>query len=177
MVTPEDYAAYARELGEHAGDDAQRAAARREAEFAEVYAQHDRMLADAGALDFGGLILQAYRLLHERPHVRDRLAERFKAVLVDEYQDTNFAQVGPRWKRSLLALPLGARAGPGRGRRGRAARDRRRCGPFGGLRARALGEGRGHDSRRGARGARPAVPPRGRGRVLSACGDPRPLGV
>ena len=32
------------------------------------------------------------RLLHEHPHVRRRVAERFKHVLVDEYQDTNFAQ-------------------------------------------------------------------------------------
>ena len=37
-------------------------------------------------------IMRAFRLLHEKPHVRERISERFRHVLVDEYQDTNFAQ-------------------------------------------------------------------------------------
>ena len=57
-----------------------------------MYADHDRLLAGHGALDFGDLILHAFRLLHEKPHVRERVAARFPHVLVDEYQDTNFAQ-------------------------------------------------------------------------------------
>ena len=65
---------------------------RREREFARLYADHDRLLAERGALDFGDLIVRAFRLLHERPHVRERTARRFRHVLVDEYQDTNFAQ-------------------------------------------------------------------------------------
>ena len=50
------------------------------------------MLREQGALDSGDLILQAFRLLHEKPHVRRRQAERIQHVLVDEYQDVNFAQ-------------------------------------------------------------------------------------
>ena len=75
-----------------ATSDAERARAAREREFARLYADHDRLLAERGALDFGDLILRAFRLLHERPHVRERVARRFQHVLVDEYQDTNFAQ-------------------------------------------------------------------------------------
>ena len=45
-----------------------------------------------GALDFGDLVLHAFRLLREKPHVRARLAARYRHVLVDELQDTNFAQ-------------------------------------------------------------------------------------
>jgi DNA helicase-2/ATP-dependent DNA helicase PcrA len=74
------------------GDDAERTHADREREFAGVYERHDRMLHEAGALDFGDLILQSCRLLHERPHVRLELSKRFRHVLVDEYQDVNFAQ-------------------------------------------------------------------------------------
>jgi DNA helicase-2/ATP-dependent DNA helicase PcrA len=74
------------------GTDAERATAAREREFAQLYADHDRLLSQRGALDFGDLIVRAYRLLHEHPHVRDRTARRFRHVLVDEYQDTNFAQ-------------------------------------------------------------------------------------
>src|SRR5215212_3349091 len=94
MVSCADYRAYAERLVDAAGDDddAARANAARELEFAGLYADHDRLLAERGALDFGDLIVRAFRMLHEKPHVRERLSERFRHVLVDEYQDTNFAQ-------------------------------------------------------------------------------------
>jgi DNA helicase II / ATP-dependent DNA helicase PcrA len=72
--------------------DAQRALAAREVEFARLYADHDRLLAERGALDSGDLVLTAFRLLHERPHVRERVAQRYGHVLVDEYQEVSFAQ-------------------------------------------------------------------------------------
>src|SRR3954454_14125989 len=92
MVSAEDYVAYAQGLAEAEHDDAARAHAARELEGGRLYADHDRLLGDRGALDFGDLILRAFRLLHEKPHVRERAAGRFNHVLVDEYQDTNFAQ-------------------------------------------------------------------------------------
>jgi DNA helicase-2/ATP-dependent DNA helicase PcrA len=88
LITPGDYEAWAATLPE----DSDGARARREREFAAIYAAHDAMLADAGTLDFGDLVLHSFRLLRERPHVRARLGQRFTHVLVDEYQDTNFAQ-------------------------------------------------------------------------------------
>src|SRR5215212_5158268 len=91
LVSAEDYLAHAERLGKGEGD-AARASAAREREFAGLFADHDRMLAESGALDFGDLIVRAFRLLHEKPHVRERVASRFRHVLVDEYQDTNFAQ-------------------------------------------------------------------------------------
>src|ERR671914_1276638 len=94
MVSAEDYRAHAGRLAERCadGDDAARASSAREVEFGRLYADHDRLLAECGALDFGDLIVRAFRLLHEKPHVRERAARRFRHVLVDEYQDTNFAQ-------------------------------------------------------------------------------------
>src|SRR3954447_26092356 len=94
MVSCSDYRAYAERLIDEAGDadDAARATAAREFEFARLYADHDRLLAERGALDFGDLIVRAFRMVHEKPHVRERLSRRFRHVLVDEYQDTNFAQ-------------------------------------------------------------------------------------
>jgi DNA helicase-2/ATP-dependent DNA helicase PcrA len=91
LVSVADYRAYAQRLGEGESD-AERASAAREREFAQLYADHDRLLDECGALGFGDLIVRAFRLLHEKPHVRERVASRFKHVLVDEYQDTNFAQ-------------------------------------------------------------------------------------
>jgi DNA helicase-2/ATP-dependent DNA helicase PcrA len=90
LISPADYSAWAATLPEDT--DANRMRAAREREFADIFAAHDRMLAEAGTLDFGDLVLHAFRVLRERPHVRARLAQRFRHVLVDEFQDTNFAQ-------------------------------------------------------------------------------------
>jgi len=64
----------------------------REREFAALYAIHDRMLAERGALDTGDLVLRAHALLAAKPHVRSRTAERYAHVLVDDYQDLTRAQ-------------------------------------------------------------------------------------
>jgi len=90
LVTPEAYAAWAVALVD--GDEADRARAASEREFAEVYRAHDRMLAAAGTLDAGDVLLGALALLRERPHVRTRLALRFSHVLVDDFPDLTFAQ-------------------------------------------------------------------------------------
>jgi len=62
-------------------------------EFAAVYRTHDQMLHDAGTLDDGDLLIQATRLLREREDVRSRIAQRWRHVLVDEFQDASYAQV------------------------------------------------------------------------------------
>jgi len=83
LVSVDDYAAWAAALPEDRA---------REREFAELYGAHERMLADAGSLDVGDLVLHSFRLLRTRAHVRHRLADRHRHVLVDELQDASFAQ-------------------------------------------------------------------------------------
>lgn len=85
-VSAAAWAAWAAELP----DDA--AGAEREREFAALYAVHDRMLAERGALDTGDLVLRAHALLVEQPHVRARVSERYRQVLVDDHQDLTRAQ-------------------------------------------------------------------------------------
>ena len=92
MVGVEDYRRFAADLAERAVEDAERSRAERELEFASVYADHDRLLHASGALDFGDLVLGAVRLLRERAHVRRRVGDRFRHVVVDEFQDVNFGQ-------------------------------------------------------------------------------------
>ena len=92
MVSPADYLRYAESVTEAAQDDAERAHADRELEFAHAYEHHERLMAERGALDFGDLILRSFELLHEKPHVRRRVAARYRHVVVDEFQDTNFSQ-------------------------------------------------------------------------------------
>ena len=85
LISAADYRAWAASLA-----DDERGA--REREFAELFAAHDALLVEAGALDAGDLVLQAFRLLREMPHVRSRLSARYTHVLVDELQDASFAQ-------------------------------------------------------------------------------------
>lgn len=94
MVSPEQQLEQAQHLASAAAEasDAERMLAAREVEFAELYADHDRLLVERGALDGGDLVLTAFKLLHERPHVRERVARRFSHVLVDEYQEATFAE-------------------------------------------------------------------------------------
>jgi DNA helicase-2/ATP-dependent DNA helicase PcrA len=92
-VTPEQYAAFARRLTDGAGDDpAQRDRAVAETEKARAYGRYQRLLMQAGRVDFGSQISLALRLLRERPYLRRELQERFRYVLVDEFQDTNHVQ-------------------------------------------------------------------------------------
>jgi len=61
-------------------------------EFPEIYRRYQEKLDSIGNVDFGDLILKPVMLLRSRPEIRNRIRQRFRAVLVDEYQDTNTAQ-------------------------------------------------------------------------------------
>lgn len=61
-------------------------------ELPEIYrAYHDR-LREIGNVDFGDLIMRPLEILRENEPVRRRFQQRFRALLVDEYQDSNVAQ-------------------------------------------------------------------------------------
>lgn len=58
----------------------------------EVYAKYQQRLKQADAMDFDDLLLYTYILLKEHPDTRQKYEDKFQFVLVDEYQDTNYAQ-------------------------------------------------------------------------------------
>ena len=66
--------------------------ARRQGELARAYARYQVLLAANGAIDFGDQVSLALRLLRDSPAARESVQERFRYVLVDEFQDTNRAQ-------------------------------------------------------------------------------------
>jgi DNA helicase-2/ATP-dependent DNA helicase PcrA len=76
-----------------AEDEAGQEAIRREQEFAELYATHDRMLAETGSLDRGDVFLALDCLLVERPDVRRQIAERWPYLMVDELEEATPAQL------------------------------------------------------------------------------------
>jgi DNA helicase-2/ATP-dependent DNA helicase PcrA len=59
---------------------------------AQLYATYQRLLAEAGALDFNDLLLATVQLFERFPEVLGWYRRRFQYVLVDEYQDTNHVQ-------------------------------------------------------------------------------------
>lgn len=63
-----------------------------DAEFADLYRRYHERLSQIGNVDFGELILRPVELLEQDERVRSRLHQRFRFVLVDEYQDSNVAQ-------------------------------------------------------------------------------------
>ena len=60
--------------------------------MADLYAAYQKTLEDNNALDFDDLLLRMAFLLRDRPDVRELLGERYRYILIDEYQDTNHAQ-------------------------------------------------------------------------------------
>jgi len=63
-----------------------------EKKVAEAYALYQRRLEEANAVDFDDLIMQTVRLFRKHPDVLAEYQQRFRYVLVDEFQDTNVAQ-------------------------------------------------------------------------------------
>ena len=95
-VYPDDYLRYAETLKldtDQAGDrEARGSEAARVGEIADAYHVYQQLLLEQNAFDFGDLINYALRLFRERPKILEQYRARFKHVLVDEFQDTNWAQ-------------------------------------------------------------------------------------
>ncbi len=60
--------------------------------IAEVYARYEKKLKAAGALDFDDLLVNSVKLLQQDSEIRSRLQQKYRYLLIDEYQDTNKPQ-------------------------------------------------------------------------------------
>ncbi len=61
-------------------------------EVANAYHVYQQLLLDNNALDFGDLINYCLKLFRERPAILEKYKQQFKYILLDEFQDTNWAQ-------------------------------------------------------------------------------------
>src|SRR5213083_957815 len=95
-IACEEYLAFAERLATLARATPEDAALRervaQQLELARTYEKYQELMAASGAIDFGDQIVHALRLLRSRPYVLAGLQRRFKHILVDEFQDTNWAQ-------------------------------------------------------------------------------------
>jgi DNA helicase-2/ATP-dependent DNA helicase PcrA len=64
----------------------------REKTMAQIYGHYQKRLRENNALDFDDIIMSTVELFRERPEVLSFYQDRFRHILVDEYQDTNRAQ-------------------------------------------------------------------------------------
>jgi len=95
-ISPEEYIKYAQDFlikaKENKDDRAMQEEAQLQAEVANAYAKYQELLAKEGLLDFGNQFYMALQLLRGHPLILKRYQQQFKYILVDEFQDTNFAQ-------------------------------------------------------------------------------------
>ncbi|KAA0206568.1 PD-(D/E)XK nuclease family protein [Candidatus Uhrbacteria bacterium] len=91
-VTPEHYLAFAQEAVLDGDSEVVEGERRRLMELANVYFAYRNMMLEEGSLDFADLILETLRLFRERPNVLEEYRKQFRYLMVDEFQDTNWAQ-------------------------------------------------------------------------------------
>lgn len=94
-VRVDDYLAWVEKLGrdlDSESDPAEWDRYHRQKELAESYRVYQELLAARGYLDFGDLLLTTLDLLSTSPHVLASLRQRYRYILVDEFQDTNRTQ-------------------------------------------------------------------------------------
>jgi DNA helicase-2/ATP-dependent DNA helicase PcrA len=90
-IYPENYLKYADEL-KIRDDSPEDDETERIKEIANAYFTYQKLLLNNSALDFGDLINYCLKLFKKRPKILKRYTDKFKYVLVDEFQDTNWAQ-------------------------------------------------------------------------------------
>lgn len=93
-VYPDQYLSHAQShrLNFDSADQAGQLEIVRVEELANAYHVYQQILLENNALDFGDLINYALKLFKMRPHLLEKYRKQFKYVLVDEFQDTNWAQ-------------------------------------------------------------------------------------
>jgi DNA helicase-2/ATP-dependent DNA helicase PcrA len=91
-VRPEDYVRYAEGLGTAAATESEKETARKHLEIARVFTAYQSLLRVEGLIDFEDQVTLVVDLFRRRPAVLEELRRRYRYVLVDEFQDTNFVQ-------------------------------------------------------------------------------------
>lgn len=89
-VSPSDYIEFAKSLPKRG--QAQKEDYEDILELATVYDEYTKLKIENSKIDFGDLIILTIKLFREKPNILKRYRERFKYLLVDEFQDTNYTQ-------------------------------------------------------------------------------------
>lgn len=91
-VTPTEYTAWASSKFKVKSAKLEKEEVEKYRELAKAYQKYTELKVKEGVMDFGDLITNALLLFRRRPAILKRYQEQFKYILVDEFQDTNYAQ-------------------------------------------------------------------------------------
>ena len=91
-ISPEAYQSYSKELIKKANDNVRKEDAAKHFEMAQVYSKYQELLKQEGKIDFEDQVQIVVELFKKRPSVLHEFQEKYKYILVDEFQDTNYIQ-------------------------------------------------------------------------------------
>jgi DNA helicase-2/ATP-dependent DNA helicase PcrA len=91
-IKPAVYMKYSRELVTKASSKAEKEEAQKHLEVSRVYESYQELLNKEGKIDFEDQVLLVVELFRKRPSILKLFQEKYKYILVDEFQDTNYIQ-------------------------------------------------------------------------------------
>ena len=89
-VSPSEYSNWVKK--QKAATDEEKVEVEKWQELSKAYKAYDEIKVKEGLMDFGDLIVKTLKLFRDRPNILKEYQKKFKYLLVDEFQDTNYAQ-------------------------------------------------------------------------------------
>ncbi len=91
-ISPEEYLDFAKKNLKKSKGEVDKEEAERILEAAQAFQTYDHLMKEKGYFDFGDLIIKTLELFQKRKAILEKFRSQFKYILVDEFQDTNYAQ-------------------------------------------------------------------------------------
>ncbi|MFA5420813.1 MAG: ATP-dependent DNA helicase, partial [Patescibacteria group bacterium] len=91
-ITPDEYLDYCNNLSDEGKDEAEVLENKKLKELAQAFFVYNKLLLKNDYLDFADLINYTIKLFKTRPNILKKYQEKFKYLMLDEFQDTNFSQ-------------------------------------------------------------------------------------
>ncbi|HVE80815.1 MAG TPA: ATP-dependent DNA helicase [Candidatus Dormibacteraeota bacterium] len=92
LIQPEDYGKYAAKSAESAAGEEEKLEADKHLELSNLYKKYTQIKKKKGLMDYDDQINLVIELMDKRPNISKEIRERYRYILVDEFQDTNYAQ-------------------------------------------------------------------------------------
>lgn len=89
-ISPKEYLAFAKSLPKRTKE--QKEEYEDTLELATVYDEYSKLKVENSKVDFGDVIVLVINLFRQKPNILKKYREKFKYILIDEFQDTNYAQ-------------------------------------------------------------------------------------
>ena len=91
-VNPVEFLRFTKQLSAKRGKKESKIQAQKYRELAQAFETYERLKDEAGFLDFGDQVIKTLNLFNTREEILKKCQQKFKYILVDEFQDTNYSQ-------------------------------------------------------------------------------------